>query len=634
MIKWSFPSRGDGDIEGFSNPALEWFKGNPLCALAREVCQNSLDAQYDDNKPVDVVFSKTLVDTYNFPGMEELGDILHKCRDFWRVKGNEKTMGFLDNAQKDLKGNKISVLRISDYNTTGLEGAYDVDSMSSWTGLVKGSAFSAKGGNTTAAGSYGIGKAAPFINSKYQIVFYRTQNLQGEKAVQGVAHLMAFRDESYGDKDPVRRSVGYYGDAETRSPIEKIEELDQIDLRSKPGTDLFIPGFISVIDGDNDWKEQMIGEILENFLMSVEYNNLSINIDGIKVDRNALKYIVGRYAKYAKNAVSFNKILQCTDDSVVEETMNFHGLGTLRLRLMYANDLNRKILIVRKSGMKIAEIRNLPKGISYTGILELQGEKLNEYFRNMENPTHDKWEPKRHPYPEGAKRYKNELEEWVRDTIKRKIEDMSGAESLIDTGNMFSFSGDSKESLTNDDAPQNENVVDTTKSVEVVMGKTRKSSKNTKEGEDNNVGRGNNITKGMVDNYGTLMGHCNGKGKRPENATGKKGAAVSGGPANMYTRMSKISVRARVISAGNGVNKLIFTPSDGMKNGEIRLVATGENGKSMPLNIDSIIDASHETCMKNGKIVIKNVEPNDKVVISFRVHGKQTYAMGVEVNGN
>ena len=108
MIKWSFPSRGDGDIEGFSNPALEWFKGNPLCALAREVCQNSLDAQHDDNKPVDVVFAKTLVDTYSFPGLEELGDILHKCRDFWRVKGNEKTMGFLDNAQKDLKGNKIS----------------------------------------------------------------------------------------------------------------------------------------------------------------------------------------------------------------------------------------------------------------------------------------------------------------------------------------------------------------------------------------------------------------------------------------------------------------------------------------------------------------------------------------------
>lgn len=41
MIKWNFPSRNNGDIEGFSNPALEWFKGNPLRAMAREICQNS-----------------------------------------------------------------------------------------------------------------------------------------------------------------------------------------------------------------------------------------------------------------------------------------------------------------------------------------------------------------------------------------------------------------------------------------------------------------------------------------------------------------------------------------------------------------------------------------------------------------
>ena len=43
-------------------------------------------------------------------------------------------------------------------------------------------------------------------------------------------------------------------------------------------------------------------------------------------------------------------------------------MGQLRLRLMYANDLNKKILVVRKSGMKITEIKGLPKGISYTDL--------------------------------------------------------------------------------------------------------------------------------------------------------------------------------------------------------------------------------------------------------------------------
>lgn len=45
MKKWFFPSRGFGATEGFSNPGLEMFKGEPIRAMAREVCQNSLDAK-------------------------------------------------------------------------------------------------------------------------------------------------------------------------------------------------------------------------------------------------------------------------------------------------------------------------------------------------------------------------------------------------------------------------------------------------------------------------------------------------------------------------------------------------------------------------------------------------------------
>lgn len=150
-----------------------------------------------------------------------------------------------------------------------------------------------------------------------------------------------------------------------------------------------------------------------------------------------LRYIVARNQKYAKDAFCFNKILLADPDKVVEEVKDFHCMGQLRLRLMYANDLNKKILVVRKSGMKITEIKGLPKGISYTGILELQGDGLNVFFREMENPTHDKWEPNRHSDPDRAKLYKNEVEDWVKDVIRQKVEEMSGAETLIDTGNLL-----------------------------------------------------------------------------------------------------------------------------------------------------------------------------------------------------
>lgn len=285
MIKWNFPSRNNGDIEGFSNPALEWFKGNPLRAMAREICQNSLDAQYDEDKPVTIEFFKTYENASSFPGMQELQSILIMCRSFWQKDGNERAHNFIDRALRDMRDGKITVLRISDFNTKGLEGPYESGKITPWVSLVKGTAFSVKSSSKTAAGSYGIGKAAPFINSKYQTVFYRTQNLNNEKAVQGVAHLMSFTDGSYGDSDPIRRSVGYFGESAGNLPVAMIPALDRIYERNEVGTDLFVPGFDYVVNGKNDWVNQMIGEILENFLMAIEYNNLNVIIENQEVTK-------------------------------------------------------------------------------------------------------------------------------------------------------------------------------------------------------------------------------------------------------------------------------------------------------------------------------------------------------------
>lgn len=629
MIGWSFPSRNNGDIEGFSNPALEWFKGSPLRALAREVCQNSLDAQYEEDAPVKIEFKKDFVNTSSFPGMIGLQQILLKCKEFWPEQGNEKTHAFLNTALRDLREGKICVLRVSDFNTKGLEGPYSTHGITPWVSLVKGTAFSVKSSGKTAAGSYGIGKAAPFINSKYQTVFYRTKNIDGESAVQGVAHLMSFSDESYGDADPIRRSVGYFGETSGNIAVPHMSELDRLYTRTEVGTDLFVPGFSYIVDGKNDWVNQMTGEILENFLMAIEYKNLQVTIEGQEITRDTVRYAIARNQKYAKDAYYFNKILMATPDKIVDEDLNFHGLGQLRLRLLYANDLNKKILVVRKSGMKISEIKGLPKGISYTGILELQGERLNAFFREMENPTHDKWEPNRHSNPALAKMYKTEVEDWVKSVIRQKVEEMSGAEVLIDTGNIFNTSG-KQESLPDDyeDAPRRENVVDTTKTVEVVMNQKKSTSVRGAGGS------GKRKVSGTIDDVGNLSGHRHRDGVKPQNPTGRKGREEEGGRDNVFSGMTYVNVSARVISVGNGTNRLICIPEKALSYGEVQVFATGENGKSVPIRISSIVKGTNHASVKDGKIVLHGINPQEKVVVDFQVSGRQNYAMGVEVSGN
>lgn len=630
MIGWSFPSRNNGDIEGFSNPALEWFKGSPLRALAREVCQNSLDAQYEEGEPVRIEFKKDFVRTSSFPGMTELQSILLKCRSFWPEEGNEKTHTFINTALRDLRDEKICVLRVSDFNTKGLEGPYSSQGITPWVSLVKGTAFSVKSSGKTAAGSYGIGKAAPFINSKYQTVFYRTKNIAGETAVQGVAHLMSFSDESYGDVDPIRRSVGYFGETTGNIAVPSMPELDRLYSRTAIGTDLFVPGFNYVVDGKNDWVNQMVGEILENFLMAIEYKNLVVTIEGQDITKDTVRFAIARNQKYAKDAYYFNKILMAEPERIVDEDYNFHGIGMLRLRLLYANDLNKKILVVRKSGMKISEIKGLPKGISYTGILELQGDRLNAFFREMENPTHDKWEPNRHSNPSLAKQYKIEVEEWVKSVIRQKVEEMSGTEVLIDTGNLFNTAGKNEPTKSDDDndAPKKENVIDTTKNVEIVINPKKTTSVRGAGGS------GSRKVSGTIDDIGKLSGHRHRDGERPQKPTGRKGREDQGGQDTVFSGMTYINVSARVISVGGGVNRLICIPEKNLSYGEVQVLATGENGKSMPIRINNIVKGTNQASIKDGKIVLKGISQGEKVVVDFQVSGRQNYAMGVEVSGN
>ena len=43
-IKWHFPSTGGGRKAGLNDSGIETFKDKPIRSLAREICQNSLDA--------------------------------------------------------------------------------------------------------------------------------------------------------------------------------------------------------------------------------------------------------------------------------------------------------------------------------------------------------------------------------------------------------------------------------------------------------------------------------------------------------------------------------------------------------------------------------------------------------------
>ena len=65
---------------------------------------------------------------------------------------------------------------------------------------------------------------------------------------------------------------------------------------------------------------------------------------------------------------------------------------------------------------------------------------------------------------------------------------------------------------------------------------------------------------------------------------------------------------------------------------EIEIVTVGENGKSLPVKVQSIV--SGNASVKDGRIAINGLSADKKTTVDFSVHGKHKYAMGVKVYGN
>lgn len=93
-IGWNFPSSNYGTLNGIGEAGIETFKGTPYKSLAREICQNSLDARDGSGKPVVVEFSCTEEKLRDFHDYKTLKDAIGACLSFWEKNKNKKTVDF------------------------------------------------------------------------------------------------------------------------------------------------------------------------------------------------------------------------------------------------------------------------------------------------------------------------------------------------------------------------------------------------------------------------------------------------------------------------------------------------------------------------------------------------------------
>jgi hypothetical protein len=401
---WVFPDNNDGQEIGLNDPGIQTFKDHPLTSLAREGLQNSSDAHDDSGKPVEVHFTRLEIPSSEFPGCDDFKKTLQACTAF--SKSSPQAIQFFQNAQKVLAADKLSVLRISDFNTTGIVVG---DRGSDWYKLIKSVGISDK--NAGKLGSFGIGKHAPFACSDLQTVFYGTKDQNGATAFQGVAKLVSHRRDKI-----VTQGTGYFGNKSGNKPLLDFSRVSPIFERKKVGADIYVMGFHPY----EDWEAKIIKTVIESFFVAIHNGTLIVKVGKTTLNKTSLPdQIKKHYAEPdpAFFADAYYKVLTSEDTEHFEEP-DFEGMGKVKLSILENKDFRKKVAMFRRSGMKIFDKGHFQTPLRFAGVFTVEGQSLDALLRSTEPPSHTAWEPERGGDPAASKRILKKVHNWINDKVR------------------------------------------------------------------------------------------------------------------------------------------------------------------------------------------------------------------------
>lgn len=635
MEQWNFPNLNGLSKQGISNSGVETFKGNIMESLTREICQNSLDAS-NKKGPVRLEFIQSDIDKYNFPGYETLKGYMNDVKDFWKNRNDKKAADFFKNACDVLESNKISVLRISDFNTTGLTGCDDSNEMSPWFSMVCSEGVSSKSGSD--GGSFGIGKNSIYAVSSLRTIFFNTYDKDEKTAAQGVSKLASFKAKN----GEVKYGEGFYGikqsNGETKC-CESIDELDNIYYRNDYGTDIFIMGF----NNYSDWKDRIIISLLDNFLLAIYDSKLEVKVQDIVINKETLKSLIQEHKEKMKDnwpAYNYYQVLE-SDEVPFEKEGLLEGVpGKIKLKVKIFKDsiANRTVLMSRSNGMKLFDKNGISSNIQFAAILTMHGNELNQYFARMEDPTHTKWEPGRYEQEKKIKeatKVQKELFKWIKNTIIQKGTedygeeiDVKGMEGLLPEFYDLSPKKKKHEALENQDSKITINKKDKSKDKQSINFKTETRGDSYYEYEDT----GDLDKDGDIDTIGVPHNpHSETKGATGGPAKGKDGDGNR--PIKKFSAVNNFKKRIFISNSEKNEYTIKLTVNQNIEDCRLQVFISAESS-NVDANIASAYSEGHMLKIVQNVIHIGKLYKGFPKTIKFNIDSDYQCNLEVKLYAN
>lgn len=645
---WRFPTTFDGGGLGFNDGGTQLFKDDSVQSLAREVCQNSIDARpKDSNVPAEVEFRTFKINCKEFPGYDDFSKIIHKevkhCQYFY--KNNKAALEYYQEAEKTLNQNEILCLRISDFNTTGLTFSGSSRN-NNWANLVIHSGTNDK--NPEDGGSFGLGKNAMYACSKFGSLMFSTHTIENIKKSECVAKLSYYYDED----GSVIHGLGNYGlysdnrSVEDDRPITGLCNLDKNFTRreNEYGTDVYVLGFelsscdiYSTEEQDlSKFEYDISSAIIDNYFVSILEKKLIVKINDITINSDNLYEIFDNiYEKHPElfnsNTVDYLEIMK-GETEIFPISIMEPDLPDAELRINLNPNYHNRIAMVRNTGMKIFDKGNFPQITIFSGILVLRDKTVNGYFKKMENPAHDDWILDRIKADKVAKQRYDRMLNQIRNIIKQLAKE--NAPESMDVAGLGEMLPDDIDDGIEDN--KQENIVDDI--VEEIEVKERKQlpverDLSAEDGEVDSL-----VTSGTSDDTGEFeayYGNTNSNNVDGGNVSTNTSSGNGGNLAiNKGSTLKQVKKR-NFYNSSKQCYMLIINSTEDINNCKIAVFLSGEQA-----NFPAIVGSAYiyrgllgkkNLAYKDNIIQLGKIQKGEKIELSYTLKDAANYSIEVNV---
>lgn len=635
---WRFPDNNYTSENGLDTSDMEMFKKDPVSSLAREICQNSIDAAFGA-KPVRVEFSLFQVARDEVPGIDDLAAQIEACYEY--KKDSPKEGPALRELKKSISSATITCLRVSDFHTTGVIGAKTNERSTPFYNLTKGSGVSDKGGSS--GGSKGIGKFASFVVSTTNTVFYSTRAHDERTGEDSSAHIGISKLRSTpipGDPDLLTMGIGYYGIGKKNFPILEELHLDKGFARSETdyGTDVYIIGF----NAFKGWQSDIIAKVLESFMVAVMRGELEVVVDGTIVNASTVKEII--YSDAFQNERTKTELREIRaqyellqdDDSVIVKELQIDDDNTVTVYLKQygqqdESNATKHCVMVRYPYMKITYI-NPGAFLPFSALCVIHDNGLNKKLRAIENPQHTDWEIKRlNDFPDEkriTRKMKKALETAVNEFIKDVLRASSGETTDIEGAGEFLPSQDDIGGVTGSSI-SNEQVL--IKPMTVVKTQTPKTAKAGEAGETYEFAEGELVDDGEPGKKPKKKPKPKPQPNPDPKPEPKDQTEVGPGKSPVLKKVPLSGMRYRTVvtNKASGKYDCIFTSQYDENDCEFAIRLCGEAADKYPVDIISASIDGVDCTIEEGKIVGMRIEKGKTYKISYSVNSTEMFASEV-----